>query len=128
MQTFRTLFCKSPAFVSQRAAEEQLSHSYQHSDGGELLDTMASWCEGFFAKHEKQEGAAYTRCEVATTSELRSCIDPLTAPKHSEDQASLWPLVELVEMGVQNSRVLQYVTIVDLPGKFPNRSLSSSQR
>jgi hypothetical protein len=117
MQTFRTLFCDQAAFDSQSSAEEHLEHSYQDSDGSELLDRMATWCEGFFAQHPKEEGAAYTRYEMGTASELRYCIDPLTAPKHIEGQASLWPLVELVEMGVLSSRVLEYVTIVDLPGK-----------
>jgi len=126
MQTFRTLFCEKAGFNCQRSTEEQLARSYQHSDGGELLDMMALWCEGFFAQHEKKEGAAYTRCEVATASELRSCIDPVTAPVYSEYHASLWPLVELVEMGVQASRVLHYVTIVDLPGKLLRRILSFS--
>jgi hypothetical protein len=127
MSTFRTLFCEQAAFDSQSSAQERLDHSYQHTDGSELLDMMAAWCEVFFAQHEKKDGAAYTRCEVATASELRFCVDPLTAPKFSDDKALLWPLVELVEMGVPSSRVLQYVTIVDLPGKLIRGINSSSQ-
>jgi hypothetical protein len=118
LQTFWTLFCGQEAFTTQASAEDQLELCYNNSEATELLDIMAMWCEGFFREHSKEEGAAYSRCEASTASDLRSCIDPLTMPRYSDGEASLWPLVELVQIGVPSSRVLEYVTIVDLPGKY----------
>jgi hypothetical protein len=117
IQTFRTLFCDQGLFASQGDAERSLHDHYKASSTGELLDLMEGWCEGFFEEFDVEDDAGYTQHEAETIAELRSYIDPLTAPNHSFDEPSLWPLVELVRIGVSSSRVLRYVTLVDLPGK-----------
>jgi hypothetical protein len=116
IQTFRTLFCGSTEFRSQAAAENVLSYSYTNDRKQGLLDTMMLSCKEAFAAHPRENDAAFTRFEANTASELRSCTDPLTAPYHSRDTHSLWPLVESVQIGVPPSRVLKYATMVDLPG------------
>jgi hypothetical protein len=116
IQTFRTLFCGSTEFRSQAAAENVLSYSYSNDRKQGLLDTMVVSCKEAFASHPEENGAAFTRFAANTASELRSCTDPLTAPYHSRDTHSLWPLVESVQIGVPSSRVLKYATMVDLPG------------
>jgi hypothetical protein len=112
-QTFRTLFCDQDEFISQQAAEAQLSSSYENHCKDELLKEMVGWCEDFF-----EDGARYTRCEGRTMSQLRSQIDPLTAPNHFADESSLWPLVQKVCVGIPTSRVFQYIALVDLPGRY----------
>jgi len=117
IQTFRTLFCDQDLFASQGDAEGSLADHYKNSNTDELLDLMESWCEDFFADFDIEDDAGYTQHEADTVDELRSYTDPLTSPNHSFDEPSLWPLVELVRIGVSSSRVLKYVTIVGLPGK-----------
>jgi hypothetical protein len=117
MATFRTLFRDQEEFETQRAAEYTLSHSYERDLTEELLRMMAVWCENFFVTYAKENDAGYTRCETDTVADLRAYIDPLTAPSHYHKEASLWPLVETVKVGVPSSRVLKWVSIVDLPGK-----------
>ncbi|GAB7327258.1 hypothetical protein MBLNU13_g11149t1 [Cladosporium sp. NU13] len=115
-QTFRTLFRDQAEFSSQGAAELHLSMRYKYGTQMELIETMVKWCESFFCDFDKQHGAGYTRCQGNTMSELRDQIDPLRAPNHFADKSSLWPLVEKVTVGIPSSQVLQYITIVDLPG------------
>jgi hypothetical protein len=126
-QTFRTLFCDQDLFSSQGDAEGSLEDHYKDSNTHELLDLMESWCEGFFADFDTEDDAGYTHHEADTVDELRSYTDPLTAPNHSFDEPSLWPLVELVRIGVSSPRVLKYVTIVDLPGKVDCLAASGFQ-
>ena len=128
IQTFRTLFCDKDAFASQGGAEGSLDAHYKACSKDELLDLMESWCEEFFEEIDVTENdAGYTQHEADTIDELRSYTDPLTAPNHSFDEPSLWPLVELVRIGVSSSRALKYVTIVDLPGKVNCLVASYSQ-
>jgi hypothetical protein len=118
LQAFRTLFSGSTQLGSQTSAEKQLSSSYLNDRTRVLLDNMAAYCKEAFASYPQEDGAAFTRCTAETASELRSHTDPLTAPFHSIDKPSLWPLVEYVHIGVPSSRVLNYATLVDLPGGF----------
>lgn len=128
IQTFRTLFCNQDAFGSQGDAEGSLENHYKACSTDELLDLMEGWCEEFFEEFDvTEDDAGYTQHEADTVDELRSYTDPLTAPNHSFDEPSLWPLVELVRIGVSSSRVLKYVTMVDLPGKVDFLIASHSQ-
>jgi hypothetical protein len=128
MATFRTLFRDQEEFESQRAAEYTLSHSYAQGLAEELLHMMMVWCENFFVNHSKENDAGYTRCGTDTVADLRAHIDPLTAPSHYHKEASLWPLVESVKTGIPNSRVLKWVSIVDLPGKLNHPNTSPARR
>jgi hypothetical protein len=128
MATFRTLFRGQEAFETQRAAEYMLSHSYAQDPTEELLQKMTEWCEIFFVNHAKENDAGYTRCETDTVADLRAYIDPLTAPSHYHREASLWPLVASVKTGIPSSRVLKWVSIVDLPGKMDRINMSLAHR
>jgi hypothetical protein len=127
LQTFRTLFCGWTEFGSQTVAESQLSYSYSNDRLQALLNKMIVWCKESFASHPQEDGAAFTRCTAKTASELRSQTDPLTAPFHSLDKPSLWPLVEFVHIGVPSSRILKYATLVDLPGRVCHLDTLNSQ-
>ena len=116
-QTFRTLFRDQVQFMSQQAAELHLATSYEEENKEELLEDMVKWCEDFFEDFDKEDGAGITRCEGETMGELRSQVDPLTAPNHFIDESSLWPLVQKVCVGIPSSRVFKYITLVDLPGE-----------
>lgn len=115
-QTFRFLFCNKDEFSSPGAAAAALDKSYHSPKPSELLDTMTGWCEDHFSEYDEEEGAGYSFCEADTVAELHSLLDPLIFPSYSIDEPSLWPLVDNVCVGVPTSRVLKYVTLVDLPG------------
>lgn len=116
MQTFRTLFCNQPSFESQGAAERQLAWSYQSNRQRDLLDMMTESCDKALGAHDQENDAGYTNFEFESLRDLRSAIDPLTSPNHSFEDPSLWPLVDHVHVGVSTTRVLRYITVVDLPG------------
>lgn len=126
MRTFRTLFCNQASFESQGAAERQLAWSYEYNGQTELLDMMTEWCEEALKGHKQDDGASYTSFECDNVHHLRSVVDPLTAPNHSYQDPSLWPLVDHVCVGVSAPRILRYITIVDLPGTFGEISISWS--
>ncbi|KAK5107579.1 hypothetical protein LTR62_001022 [Meristemomyces frigidus] len=56
------------------------------------------------------------KVEVSLTRELRKAIDPLLSSKSNSSTPALWPLVEQVFIGVRGSRVLDRLTVIDLPG------------
>lgn len=124
LDIFRTLFCDQEEFESTGAAKEHLQACYP-DDCEALVETMIGWCEDHFVEHEKEDGAGFERCTGENVTELNEQVDPLVAPNHTLDEPSLWPLVEKVTVGVCSSRVLEYVDIMDLPGKTDCRASST---
>jgi hypothetical protein len=113
---FRRLFCDKQEFESPRALEDTLSRVYDEGDASDFIDKMTSWCEEHLRDHDKEDGASYTFCDGETVEDLNALLDPLIFSQHGLDVPSLSPLVEQVRIGVPASRVLCYVTLVDLPG------------
>lgn len=116
-QIFRLFFCGRSGFESAQATESTLKSSFEKDGSSKLLDTMVVWCAAHFERFHKEDDAGYVYLEADTIQELREQVDPLLNPLYSFEKASLWPLVEFVQVGVPHSRVLQYVNLVDLPGK-----------
>lgn len=54
--------------------------------------------------------------EADTKGEFRKEIDPLVTSSSNDGEPSLWPLVKFVRIGIKGSRILENITIADLPG------------
>jgi len=116
LETFRTLFCDHEQFESPRSAKGSLQSDFLESRNG-LLETMVGWFQEHFHGYSTENDASYQQFADNSADGLNRLVDPLTTPNHRMDEPSLWPLVEKVIVGVPSSRVLEYIDIVDLPGK-----------
>jgi GTPase SAR1 family protein len=112
LKVLRTLFDDSPSFESKKASVEYMKTMYPQQDS--LLDELARICEQKL-KHTVQRNYK-TNYEAKTLAKLRSKIDPLMNSTGTFREPSLWPLLRHVTIGVRGSRVLEKVTLVDLPG------------
>jgi GTPase SAR1 family protein len=112
LKLLRTLFNDQPSFKSKVATVEYMKAMYTQQDL--LLDELATSCE-LKLKHTVRENYK-TYQEAKTLAKLRSRIDPLMNSIGTFDEPSLWPLLRHVSIGVRGSRVLEHVTLVDLPG------------
>jgi len=62
-------------------------------------------------------GRHYDHFEAPSVEALHDNLDPyISASNASADSPQLWPLVKDVAVGIKDIRILQHVTIVDLPG------------
>jgi GTPase SAR1 family protein len=112
MKVLRTLFNDNPNFTSKNATVGYMSA--MHTQQELLLDELAANCE---LKLKHTAAKDYTDYhEAKTLAKLRSRIDPLMSSTGIFDEPSLWPLLRHVSIGVRASRVLENVTLIDLPG------------
>ncbi|OQN99565.1 hypothetical protein B0A48_14707 [Cryoendolithus antarcticus] len=116
IKTLCTLFCDLPDLKNLRVAKISLAKSYNEDGTQTLLQSLLARCkEKLQSKTTGDRGCADV-CEADTLQELRAKIDPLTASSSTSGVPGLWPLVERNSMFVKGSRVLDRVTLVDLPG------------
>lgn len=114
-RTFEVLFCDLDEFKDHQAARDTLKRAYE--DGNDpLINTMMESCEKHLKTKLDLESGYSEYCEASTCSRLREKIDPLMNSRSTYEQPALWPLVQRVCIGVRGSRVLEKLTIIDLPG------------
>ncbi|KAK4896001.1 hypothetical protein LTR49_028196 [Elasticomyces elasticus] len=77
---------------------------------------MVASCEEKLKDKSIVDGSCAECCQASSRVKLRQAIDPFMNAKANGTEPSLWPLVKQVCIGVVGSRVLDKVTIVDLPG------------
>lgn len=117
LKTFQVLFCDLDEFRNARVTKETLKNA--HDDRSiNILDMMLESCElKLKDKILPENGYGYAEYrEASTRVKLREAVDPLISAKTNPDQPALWPLVKQVCIGVRGSRVLDGITIIDLPG------------
>ncbi|KAF2478666.1 hypothetical protein BDY17DRAFT_56323 [Neohortaea acidophila] len=113
-KTFRTLFCDLLEFKDNDRARETLEKAYNKNDN-RLLEKIVGSCEEKLRNKITDQG--YFEWRAANTLEaLRKKIDPLTLSGRKFDQPALWPLIRQVSIFVRGPRILNDITIVDLPG------------
>jgi len=112
MRVLRTLFSDNPNFGSKNATVGYMGAMYTQQDS--LLDELVTSCELKLKDTARKNYTVYH--EAKTLAKLRNRIDPLMNSTGTFDEASLWPLLRHVTIGVRDSRVLKKVTLVDLPG------------
>lgn len=115
LDMLRTLFNDRATFASYDAATKCLERNYKERNPG-LLEELAEDCEHKLKDNLSEHG--YSEFRTANTMQrLRNQMDPLTTANPKLDKPSLWPLIRKVVIGVRDSRVLQRLTLVDLPGQ-----------
>jgi hypothetical protein len=116
LDTLRTIFCNRKGFKTRQSAIKTLARSNNQGQHSNLLSTMAGWYGELLHRNDQEDGVSFTFCESNTVRGLRAILDPLITPKYGYSVPSLWPLVKEVSVGVPSSRILLYLTLVDLPG------------
>ena len=114
LKTFCAVFCKQKQYQSEDAAIRHLDK--EELDIDETLSEMCAWTRELLKPGEKDAQESYRYCEADTRREFNDEIQPLLSSEEDHDEPSLWPFVKLVRIGVKGSRVLDNVTIADLPG------------
>jgi GTPase SAR1 family protein len=111
-RVLRTLFNDVEKFKSKVSTVGYMAAMYTQRDT--LVEELANDCEQKLKHTATQNYTAYH--ETRTLAKLRTKIDPLMNSTGSFEEPSLWPLIGHVSIGVRDSRVLEKVTLVDLPG------------
>lgn len=114
LKIFRTLFSDLAQFKETHDVRETLEESYRRNDQ-QLINIMIESCELKLKHKIGPKGYSEFR-EADTHAKLRERIDPLTISKANFDEPALWPLVKQVHIHVRGSRILNDITIIDLPG------------
>lgn len=117
LRMLRTLFNNLPEFKTKAAATGFLAENFTNKDPTKI-DMLAESCEQQLATAIKHPRRRQYK-EAKTLTALRAQVDPLVSATSSFDLPALWPLVSQVSIGVRGSRVLDRITLVDLPGKPP---------
>ncbi|GAB1732998.1 hypothetical protein NU195Hw_Modified_455t1 [Hortaea werneckii] len=113
--TFRSLFCNKEEFETIEAGREYLEAAYQGKDQT-ALDEFFEWCKELLEEKEGEERDR-TECFDADTQQgLLDQLNPLVFSNSQFKEPTLWPLVKKVRIGIEGPRILQYITLVDLPG------------
>ncbi|RMY73457.1 hypothetical protein D0863_03873 [Hortaea werneckii] len=111
---FRSLFCDKPEFESPRAGREFLDEAYSQNDSTSL-SVMEEWCRSLFADKITEDGASL-RFEAENVDDLNAALSPHISEHHDFEVPALCHLINRVTIGARGSRILQYVTLADLPG------------
>ncbi|KAK0874126.1 hypothetical protein LTR87_011679 [Friedmanniomyces endolithicus] len=113
--TLQMLFRDLPEFRNRQAAKQYLDDHYQ-DPSGDALKCMYAACIKMLRAKAIEDGAYSESYQAASVARLRKQIDPVMGSVSSSDQPALWPLVRHIAIGVQGSRVLDVMTLIDLPG------------
>ncbi|EME85658.1 uncharacterized protein MYCFIDRAFT_82603 [Pseudocercospora fijiensis CIRAD86] len=111
LKVCQSLFCDQHGFDSPGAIE---SYFRQHRYAA--LPTLESWCAQLLGRFDERAGQHLLRFEAETAEQLNKAINPHIFETNNPEEPMLWPLVEHVSKGFQNSRILKYVDVLDLPG------------
>ncbi|CAK3974892.1 Hypothetical predicted protein [Lecanosticta acicola] len=113
--TLMPLFCNRVEFHNKDAAVAWLQSHYWTSDK-DALPVLVAWCEELLAEKEADEADHVGYIDAESKDDLLRQINPLISSSFRLDEPALWPLVRKIRIGIDGPRVLQYITLVDLPG------------
>ena len=116
LATFTAIFHKIEIFSSEDAATATLNSLVEGSlDLEETLQFLVDLTRDML--QSKLKSGKHIDCfEADTQSRLHKRLDPLLTENSDPNEATLWPFVKTVSIGVRGSRVLDQHTIADLPG------------
>ncbi|KAK0253025.1 hypothetical protein LTS09_011935 [Friedmanniomyces endolithicus] len=117
--TLHMLFRDLEEFSTREAAEEYLQKHHMDTSG-QALKFMHQACLEMLQNKRVIDGEPSESYQAASLAKLRKQIDPVMGSISSSDQPALWPLVKHISIGVQGSRVLDVMTLIDLPGSSDN--------
>ncbi|KAI5368171.1 hypothetical protein Slin15195_G033050 [Septoria linicola] len=113
IKVLHALFCDHEELCSLGAVE-----GYLNQAGGSLAKAtpkLYKWYKELYTKTGLRERSVVV-CESSTHKGFREATDALINATSSPTQPTLWPLVKFVRVGVRCSRVLEHVSLADLPG------------
>ncbi|RMX97892.1 hypothetical protein D0868_10403 [Hortaea werneckii] len=113
--TFRSLFCDKQEFKTIEAGREYLEAAYEGKDQT-ALDQFFEWCKELLEEKEADEKDRTEYLDADTQQGLLDQLNPLVFSNSQFKEPTLWPLVKKVRIGIEGPRILQYITLVDLPG------------
>ncbi|KAI7383354.1 hypothetical protein KC336_g18393, partial [Hortaea werneckii] len=113
--TFRSLFCDKKEFETVEAGREYLEAAYEGKDQT-ALDKFFEWCKELLEEKEADEKDRTEYLDADTQQGLLDQLNPLVFSNSQFKEPTLWPLVKKVRIGIEGPRILQYITLVDLPG------------
>ncbi|KAK5702966.1 hypothetical protein LTR97_003912 [Elasticomyces elasticus] len=115
LETLQVLFRDLEEFRTRAAAREYLTANY-HDPSTNALHNMQLSCEKKLKAKRMREGSYSDYCEAPTRGKLREMVDPFMTAKSNGNEPALWPLVRQVCIAIRGSRVLDRMSIIDLPG------------
>lgn len=113
--TFRSLFCDKSEFESPYAATVYLEQAYKDEEHN-ALDKFSEWCRQLLEEKEADEDDHIEYLDDETQEGLLEQLNPLVFSNSRFEEPSLWPLVKKVRIGIKGPRILEYITLIDLPG------------
>ncbi|KAI7283963.1 hypothetical protein KC345_g2598 [Hortaea werneckii] len=113
--TFRSLFCDKEELETIEAGREYLEAAYQGKDQT-ALDKFFEGCKELLEEKEADEKDRTEYLDADTQQGLLDQLNPLVFSNSQFKEPTLWPLVKKVRIGIEGPRILQYITLVDLPG------------
>ena len=120
VETFRSLFADRMEFRSEDAIEEFLSTATSAEDKSKV-DILQKWAKGIMVECGARDGLLCLN--AYSVEELAGKVEPFTKPcsymanDESRPTPSLWPVVEIVRVGLQSRLLKHGLVIADLPGK-----------
>lgn len=119
LETFKALFANRDEFRH----EEKIRNFFRpaNSEGDkDIIHTLLKWVEKIMIQYDANDGMLCLNAH--TVEELAGEVEPFanTCPYVDDDgrpTPSLWPLVEIVRVGLQSRLLKHGLIIADLPGR-----------
>ena len=122
VEIFKALFADREEFCNEDAIEDFFSTATSAEDRN-VLNTLVKWVERIMIEYGANDGLL--RLNAYSVEELAGKVAPFTktctsmANDEGRLSPSLWPLVEIVKVGLQSRLLKHGLVIADLPGKCP---------
>lgn len=120
VETFKALFANRDEFCTEEAIEGFFETATSAKDQY-ILHTLHKWVEGLMREYGADEGVLCLNAHAV--EELVNKIEPFskTPTSMADDEGrrnpSLWPLVEIIRIGLQSKILKHGLVVADLPGE-----------
>ena len=120
LETFKALFANKDEFGSEDGIEDFFSTAKSAGDK-DILHILQTWVEMIMIECGANDGLLWLN--AYSVEELAGKVEPFanTCPYVDDDgrpTPSLWPLVEIVRVGLQSRLLKHGLIIADLPGRW----------
>lgn len=120
VEIFKALFANREEFHDEDTIEDFFSTATS-ADDRKILNTLIKWVQRIMVEHGANDGSLCLNAD--SVEELADKVAPFTktctyvANDEGRLNPSLWPLVEIVRVGLQSRLLNHGLVIADLPGK-----------
>lgn len=122
LETFQALFLNRDQFKNENSANRYIQKASSACDK-DILEQLYQWVHESISKSGAQNGIILRSADAP--DELANNIARFvkTCPDSVDDEGyslpSLWPIVEVVRVGLRSPLLERGLIVADLPGKFP---------